>query len=150
MTTIFLHVERKVARALRQRGYALLDNEFFGGRDPEIRESRIKFAELCRELPKDEQGGDQNRYRRYGVFILLPWSWTLEAVPPVWDQEKRKLVSYYMQSSQLNPEAGGQKRSFAPLTEEQANSKFLRQAIMTSFRSIPWKYANLRWPSDAI
>lgn len=142
MPTILFHAESKLYKTLQQKGYGRLDAEFFGERDPDIRQSRSAFAESCRELPRDEQPGNHNRYRRYGTLILLPWSWTLEAVPPIWDAEKKKFVSFYIQSSQLNPEYGGQQRSFAPLTDEQANSKFLRHAIMTSFRAIRWQHPN--------
>jgi len=130
----------RAAKALKSEGYALLDSEFFGGSDPEIRCARDEFAQSCQDLPRDEQAGNHNRYRRYGNFVLLPWSGTLEAVPPVWNDRKKQLVSNYMQSPQLNPEYNGQLRFFAPLTDGQAKNGFLRHAIMTSFRSIEWQH----------
>jgi hypothetical protein len=142
MTTIALIPERRAAEALAVKGFAHLDSEFFGGRDSGLKRARNAFVETCRELPKDNHAGEHNRNRRYGTFILLPWNWRLEPVPPVWDPEKNELVSHYLQSSQLNPEYNGKARSFAPLTEEQTSNAFLRHAIMASFRSLRWSYPN--------
>jgi hypothetical protein len=140
MSKIFLRPEYRVAEALARDGYAHLDDEFFGGRDPDLKKARTAFAESCRELPKDGDGGNSNRNRRYGNLVLLPWSWTLEPVPPVWSDAKNRHVSTYFQSSQINPQDGGKTRSFAPLAEEQQNSSFLKYTIMACFRSLRWKY----------
>lgn len=142
MTTIALIPEKRAAEALASKGFAHLDSEFFGGRDPDLKRARIAFVESCRELPEDNHAGERNRNRRYGTFILLPWNWRLEPVPPVWDSEKKELVSRYLQSSQLNPEHNGKARSFAPLTEEQTSNAFLHHAIMASFRALRWPYPN--------
>jgi hypothetical protein len=138
MTMIFPHIEEVAAESLARSGYARLDPNFFGGRDVELRAARDAFAESCRDVPRDEHAGDHNRYRRYGTFVLLPWSWTLEAIPSQWDPEDGRFVARYFQSSAINPEHGGTQRSFAPLTKAQTENVFLRAAIMTSFRSLRW------------
>jgi hypothetical protein len=142
MTAIALIPERRVAEALAARGFAHLNSEFFGGRDPDLKRVRNAFVETCRELPKDDHAGERNRNRRYGLFILLPWNWRLEPVPPVWDPKRNELISRYLQSAQLNPEYNGNVRSFAPLTEAQTSNAFLHHAIMASFRSLRWNYPN--------
>lgn len=142
MNTIFLLPEKKVANELARRGFAHLNDEFFGGRDPEQRAARKAFALSCRQLPKDADAGSHNRNRRYGTFVLLPWSWTLEAVPAIRDSDTGQLVSTYFQSSQINPEHNGKTRLFAPLTEEQQESPFLKHTILTCFRSLRWKHTH--------
>ena len=139
MPTINLCLEKLIGEALAQRGYAHLDGKFFGAHDPDLKEACSAFVESCRDLPNDEHSSDGSRKRRYGTFVLLPWNWRLEPVPPVWDSEKAQLVSRYMQSAHLNPEHGGRSRTFAPLTEEQIKNPFLQNAILASFLSIKGK-----------
>src|ERR1700680_807099 len=131
---------KRVAKALARRGFAHLDDKFFGVVDPKLKASQKAFVQSCFELPRDEDGGNNNRNRRYGTFVLLPWNLTLQAVAAGWGAKKKRLVSKYFQSSKINPENGGKTRSFAPLTEEQQKNAFLKHAIMTCFRSLRWKY----------
>jgi len=131
--------ERLVADALERNGYARIHPNYLLARGGDVAIGRRDFLESIRELPIDWHCTDHNRYRRYGVFDLRPWSGDLESLPPAWDSEKGEFVMEYLQSSSLNPEHAGNVRMFAALTEAQRTNRFLRWAIETCFRSLPWK-----------
>lgn len=122
-----------LAKTLSNEGYVRLDRAFFDSPDIQISKSRDVFLKLCSELPVDEFAGVANRRRRYGTFVLLPWSGTLESVPPTWDERRANFVSRYAQGADFNPEQTGHVRVFAPLAPEQAANPFLRWLVQKAF-----------------
>lgn len=122
-----------LVEALDRDGYIRLGHEFFESPDAETAKARAVFLESCSELPWDEAAVEANRRRRYGTFVLLPWSGTLESVPPMWDARRGAFVSRYVQAADLNPEQNGNVRVFAPLTADLAGNPFLLWLIRKAF-----------------
>lgn len=122
-----------LADLLAQDGYIRLGQEFFECPSAETIEAREAFSASCSDLPLDEHAERPNRRRRYGTFVLLPWSNILESVPPERDIAGAQGVSRYVQAADLNPEQNGAVRTFAPLTGKQASSPFLRWLILKAF-----------------
>ena len=128
----------RIQYALIRDGYARTEPEFIADDSGDLAKARTSFLRTIRKNPLDGHCANGNRYRRYGVFILHPWSGMLESIPPVWDADQNERVARYLQSARINPEHGGKARAFAPLTTTQRTNLFLRSTIMRCFRSIPW------------
>lgn len=131
---------RTLGETLAQDGYVRLGQDFFESPDLELSKARDVLSEGCSDLPKDEFGIGANRRRRYGTFVLLPWSGTLEPVPPRWDASRAEFVSPYAQAADLNPEQKGDVRTFAPLTAEQASNRFLHWLVRRAFGLVAFAF----------
>ena len=78
-------------------------------------------------MPADPRVKKDERRRRYGRFVYLPWADILSLSP----------VTKYHQDGALNPDDGGVAREFAPLTERMRRNRFLRAVIRLDFRMLP-------------
>ena len=127
-----------VAGQLAKDGYVRVDETFVGTQAGDIGLARAAFVESCKEVPADLHTNKPGRNRRYGNFVLHPWSGTLESIPPIWDTDRKDFVARYLQSALINPEHNGKPRGFAPLTEAQRTNLFLRWTINKTFETLPW------------
>ena len=128
----------EVTERLMRDGFVRVGAGFAAGDNGELARARDEFVQSVEIVPPDLHTDKPGRNRRYGTFLLTPWTGALEFVPPVWDASQMDFVARYLQSAAINPEQQGQSRGFAPLTPEIANNIFLRATIQRCFRALPW------------
>jgi hypothetical protein len=128
---------RDIGVDLLRNGFALFTGSLFEGDGRDLFAAREAFIASCRDLPCDPYSAASGRNRRYGRFVLDPWSGGLDAVPPVWDGDRNDYVAHYRQLGSFNPEHSGGLRAFAPLTDVQTRNRFLHSLITRSFFAIP-------------
>jgi len=87
-------------------------------------------------LPRDEYCKAGNRYRRYAQYVTMPWSNTLQPLPP----------GEYYQSAEYNAVDGGVGRWFAPLTPREQLNPFLLGLIWFDLHQIPWPKKKFQRP----
>lgn len=131
---------RDIGADLLRDGFALFTDSLFEGDGRDLLDAQEAFVASCRDLPRDPYSAASGRNRRYGRFVLDPWSSELDAVPPVWDGGRNEYVAHYRQLGSFNPEHSGSLRAFAPLTEAQTRNRFLHSLITRCFFAIPTQW----------
>src|SRR2546430_930805 len=74
-----------IRKALLADGYAHVDASFLDARQGDMQISKSSFLESILDNPIDPHCAKGDRRRRYGIFVLHPWSGVLDSVPPIWD-----------------------------------------------------------------
>ncbi len=125
-----------IQERLRSQGYCLARGQDYVISE-ELQRSFHSLIADCQDLPIDPRAIEENnRYRRFGRFIHLPWGSQCLWWPG----------SSFYQDSALNPEDGGVVREFAGLTKPMVASKFLRELIRFDFSCLPLGREELAQP----
>ncbi len=98
-----------------------------------------EIQESFHRLPVDPYDPSANRHRRYSSAVLLPWSRTLQWMPPLYNDVGDE-ISVYRQGN-FNPEYSGQSRYFSPIDGTIRKSELLIDLIWGDYDRTMWESA---------
>ncbi len=116
-------------------GFARLSGSLFDI-ESETLEAFNALVESFDDLPIDENDETGRRRRRYGRYVLIPWTGKIESIPSIRGPDGAPFVEYY-QPVGLNQVDGGRRRPFTPLHPAVRTNMALADLIRFDFRQLP-------------
>ena len=136
---------RNVRQAMEYEAVAFWTAEEFRRAAGDVELSQLVKVALA--APADPQDPRRTRYRYFGGGIFFPFAsreWTI--VPSHRDTRTGEVFTRYFQPVEVNADAGGVMRRFAPLPQDVWESQALRRVVDLLFDATPHALVSRKMP----